>query len=61
MTMMTRLGAVLCVLLLAACSDDPMEACMKKGLGSLAADGASRGEYVKAREKVRLDCERSLH
>ena len=39
MTMMTRLGAVLCVLILTACSDDPMEACMKKGLGSLAADG----------------------
>ena len=55
------IGTVLCLLALAACSEDPMEACMKRGLGGIADDGASRGEYIKARERVRLDCERRLN
>ena len=61
MSLPLRLGATLCLLLLAACGEDPMEACMKQGLGAKAEGGASRGEYIKAREKVRQDCERRLH
>ena len=49
-----------CLLTLSACTEDPMEACMKKGLGGMADNGASRGEYIKARDKVRQDCERRL-
>ena len=52
---------LLCLLSLSACSEDPMEACMKKGLSGMADGGASRGEYIKARERVRLDCERRLN
>ncbi len=58
MTTLVRLGISICLSLLAACSEDPMEACMKQGLGSIAGDGATRGDYVKAREKVRAECER---
>lgn len=58
---MARLVAVLSLLVLAACSEDPMEACMKQGLGNQADEGGSRGAYIKAREKVRLECERRLH
>ncbi len=61
MISLRRLAPLLCLLMLAACSEDPMEACMKKGLGGLADNGASRGEYIKARDKVRQDCERRLH
>ncbi len=61
MIIIRRLAALLCLLMLSACGEDPMEACMKKGLGSLTENGASRGEYIKARDKVRQDCERRLH
>lgn len=47
--------------LLAACSSDPMEACMKQGLErKLPPDGGDRGAYIKAREQVRMECERKL-
>jgi hypothetical protein len=46
---------------LGACSADPMEACMKQGLEKkLPADGADRGAYIKAREQVRVECEKKL-
>ena len=46
---------------LGACSTDPMEACMKQGLErKLPADGGDRGAYIKAREQVRMECERKL-
>ena len=48
-------------ILLSACSSDPMEACMKQGLEKkLSADGGDRGAYIKAREQVRMECERKL-
>lgn len=57
---MIRVAAsVMLVLLMAACSDDPMDACMKRSLGAKA-ENSSRGEYIKAREKARADCERQL-
>jgi hypothetical protein len=55
-----RLFALLCLLSLAACGEDPMEACMKQALAGKA-EGSSRGEYIKAREKARLDCERRFN
>jgi len=59
--MMNRLGAVVLALILCACSVDPMEACMKQGLErKLPADGGDRGAYIKAREQVRMECERKL-
>ncbi len=46
---------------LASCSVDPMEACMKQGLEKkLPADDANRGAYIKAREQVRVECEKKL-
>ena len=34
---------------------------MKQGLeGKLPPDGADRGAYIKAREQVRLECEKKL-
>ncbi len=51
------LSTMLC---LVGCSVDPMEACMKQGLEKqLPADGADRGAYIKAREQVRVKCEKS--
>jgi hypothetical protein len=48
------------MLCLVGCSIDPMEACMKQGLEKqLPADGADRGAYIKAREQVRVKCEKS--
>ncbi len=53
--------ALALALALSACSPDPMEACMKQGLErKLPADGADRGAYIKAREQVRMECERKL-
>ncbi len=58
---MIRLVAAICAaVLLYGCADDPMEACMKRGLSGLSAEGSSRGEYIKARERVRAECERKL-
>lgn len=38
-----------------------MEACMKQGLErKLPADGGDRSAYIKAREQVRMECERKL-
>jgi hypothetical protein len=49
------------MLCLVGCSVDPMEACMKQGLEKqLPADGADRGTYIKAREQVRVECEKKL-
>lgn len=49
------------LLALCACSADPMETCMKEGLEkAVPADGADRGAYIKARERVRLACEQRL-
>lgn len=46
---------------LVGCSVDPMEACMKQGLEKQQlADGADRGAYIKAREQVRVECEKKL-
>ncbi len=46
---------------LVSCSADPMEVCMKQGLeNKLPADGADRGAYIKAREQVRVECEKKL-
>lgn len=43
------------------CSSDPMEACMRHGLEQkLAPESADRGAYIKARELVRLECEKKL-
>ena len=48
-------------LVLCACSADPMETCLKQGLErKLPADGGDRGAYIKAREQVRMECERKL-
>ncbi len=56
----SALGMALAALL-SACSSDPMEACMKQGLEKkLPPDGGDRGAYIKAREQVRLECERKL-
>ncbi len=60
MAMLCRMCAISCLLLQVACSEDPMEACMQKGLGN-AAESGSRGDYIKAREKVRAECERRLN
>jgi hypothetical protein len=58
---MKRAGAFLLALILGACSVDPMEACMKQGLErKLPADGGDRSAYIKAREQVRMECERKL-
>ncbi len=58
---MSRLACVmLAVAILCSCAEDPMEACMKSGLSGLSAEGSSRGEYIKARERVRAECERKL-
>ena len=47
--------------LLAGCAEDPMEACLKKGMErKLPPDGGDRGAYIKAREQVRMECERQL-
>ena len=54
-------AACCCLLSLAACGEDPMQACMTKGLAGKSEQGLSRGEYIKARERVRLDCERRLN
>jgi hypothetical protein len=55
-----EVGTVL-ALLLVACSSDPMEACMKQGLErKLPPEGGDRGAYIKAREQVRMECERKL-
>lgn len=49
------------MLCLVGCSVDPMEACMKQGLEKiLSADGVDRGAYIKAREQVRVECEKKL-
>ena len=57
-------GLVVCMsllLCLVSCSVDPMEACMKQGLEKkVQADGADRGAYIKAREQVRVECEKKL-
>ena len=59
--MMKQVGAFLLALIFCACSVDPMEACMKQGLErKLPADGGDRGAYIKAREQVRMECERKL-
>jgi len=57
-----RLAGVLSLaLILCACSPDPMEACMKQGLErKLPPEGGDRGAYIKAREQVRMECERKL-
>ncbi len=60
MAVFCRMCAIGCLLLQVACSEDPMEACMQKGLGN-AAESGSRGDYIKAREKVRAECERRLN
>jgi hypothetical protein len=58
---MKRVEIFLLGLMLCACSVDPMEACMKQGLDrKLPAEGADRSAYVKAREQVRMECERKL-
>ncbi len=57
-------GLVICLslmLCLVGCSVDPMEACMKQGLEKkLPTDSADRGAYIKAREQVRVECEKKL-
>ena len=59
--MRARFTAPALAILLSACSSDPMEACMKQGLEKkLPADGGDRGAYIKAREQVRMECERKL-
>ncbi len=59
-----KAGWVMCiasVVLCGACSVDPMEACLKQGMErKLPADGGDRGAYIKAREQVRMECERKL-
>ena len=58
---MKRVETLLLALMLCACSADPMEACMKQGLErKLSAEGGDRGAYIKAREQVRVECERKL-
>ena len=58
---MKRVEMVLLALMLCACSADPMEACMKQGLErKLPAEGGDRGAYIKAREQVKVECERKL-
>ena len=58
---MKRVETLLLALMLCACSADPMETCMKQGLErKLSAEGGDRGAYIKAREQVRVECERKL-
>ena len=48
-------------LLLSGCSADPMEDCMKQGMErKLSPDSGDRGAYIRAREQVRMECERKL-
>ncbi len=46
---------------LTGCAEDPMEACLKQGMErKLPPEGSDRGAYIKAREQVRMECERKL-
>jgi len=54
-----RMLAIL--MLLAACSSDPMEACLREGMEKkLPPEGSDRAAYIRAREQVRMACERKL-
>ena len=58
---MKTMWAFSLALVLCSCSVDPMEACLKQGMErKLPADGGDRGAYIKAREQVRMECERKL-
>ena len=58
---MKSLLLILCVSLLSACSEDPMEVCLRTEMERQSpAEGAGRGQYIQAREKIRQECARKL-
>lgn len=54
---LARIGTLICLLAVAGCGEDPMAACLKQGLAGMDGEGASRGDYVKAR----VECARRLN
>ena len=59
--MKAKASLYLWLMLLAGCSADPMEECMKQGMErKLSPDGGDRAAYIRAREQVRMECERRL-